>query len=304
MSAPPAIPEKSAIHPALRPITSTSISRSWLSAVVWRRSIASVATWTAVANPMQASVPDRSLSIVLGIPTTGTPSEDMLRRRSHRPLTADRDERVDAEVGEGPADALDALLAIGVGAGRAEDRPAPVQDPLHRRRGELDHVPVHHTAPAAPETDDLEAVHPDGGAHDGADRRVESGRVPACREDADACGHWSLPRCALRTGLVDAVREPGLYGRSTCSRPSQDPTTRDASPLVERSRSDPHRRVAWLRARRVGSARVDVRRHPGWPDRSGRARVPVHGRNAVREPWSAQALRLISPRGSRARGRA
>ena len=202
MSAPPAIPEKSAIHPALRPITSTSINRSWLSAVVWRRSIASVATWTAVANPMQASVPDEIVVDRLGDPDDRHALRGHVGRRSHRPLTADRDERVDAEVGEGPADALHAVLAVGVGPGRAEDRPAPVQDPLHRRRGELDHVPVHHTAPAAPETDDLEAVHADGGAHDGADRRVESGRVPACREDADACGHWSLPRCALRSGLV------------------------------------------------------------------------------------------------------
>ena len=77
MSAPPAIPDDSAIHPALRPITSTTMSRSWLSAVVWSRSIASVATCTAVANPMHASVPDRSLSIVFGMPTTGTPSDDM-----------------------------------------------------------------------------------------------------------------------------------------------------------------------------------------------------------------------------------
>ena len=51
--APPAMPAESAIQPALRPITSTSITRLWLSAVLWRRSIASVATWTAVWNPMQ-----------------------------------------------------------------------------------------------------------------------------------------------------------------------------------------------------------------------------------------------------------
>jgi len=43
MSAPPAMPEWSAIHPACRPITSTTITRSWDSAVVCRRSIASVA---------------------------------------------------------------------------------------------------------------------------------------------------------------------------------------------------------------------------------------------------------------------
>ena len=48
MSAPPASPEYVAIQPACRPITSTTITRSWLSAVVCRRSIASVAICTAV----------------------------------------------------------------------------------------------------------------------------------------------------------------------------------------------------------------------------------------------------------------
>ena len=44
------------------------------SAVVCRRSIASVAICTAVWKPKVTSVPARSLSIVLGTPTTGTPS--------------------------------------------------------------------------------------------------------------------------------------------------------------------------------------------------------------------------------------
>ena len=49
--APPARPDSSAIQPAWRPITSTTITRSCDSAVVWRRSIASVAICTAVQNP-------------------------------------------------------------------------------------------------------------------------------------------------------------------------------------------------------------------------------------------------------------
>src|SRR5207247_1061718 len=72
-SAEPAMPEGSASHPAKRPITSTTITRSWLSAVEWSLSIASVAVWTAVSNPNVATVPPTSLSMVLGTPTTGTP---------------------------------------------------------------------------------------------------------------------------------------------------------------------------------------------------------------------------------------
>ena len=54
-------------------MTSTTITRSWLSAVVCRRSIASVAICTAVVKPKVRSVPTMSLSIVFGTPTIGTP---------------------------------------------------------------------------------------------------------------------------------------------------------------------------------------------------------------------------------------
>ena len=74
MSAPPARPQYVAIQPAWRPITSTTITRSWLSAVVCSRSIASVAICTAVSKPNVKSVAERSLSIVFGTPTTCTPS--------------------------------------------------------------------------------------------------------------------------------------------------------------------------------------------------------------------------------------
>ena len=73
-SAPPAIPACVAIQPAWRPITSTTITRLWDSAVVCRRSIASVTICTAVLKPNVTSVPPRSLSIVFGTPTIGIPS--------------------------------------------------------------------------------------------------------------------------------------------------------------------------------------------------------------------------------------
>src|SRR6478736_4166249 len=71
--APPAMPACRAIHPACRPITSTTSTRWCDSAVVWRRSMASMAMLTAVSKPKVKSVALRSLSIVLGTPTTFTP---------------------------------------------------------------------------------------------------------------------------------------------------------------------------------------------------------------------------------------
>ena len=67
------MPACSAIHPVWRPITSSTMMRSWLAAVVWRRSIASVAQATALSKPNVKAVAERSLSIDLGTPTTGMP---------------------------------------------------------------------------------------------------------------------------------------------------------------------------------------------------------------------------------------
>ena len=50
-SAVPASPLCSAMNPASRPITSSTITRSWLSAVVCSLSIASIAVFTAVSKP-------------------------------------------------------------------------------------------------------------------------------------------------------------------------------------------------------------------------------------------------------------
>ena len=73
-SEPLATPAVSAIQPALRPMTSQTIARWWLSAVELRRSSASVAVATAVRKPKVISVPTRSLSIVFGTPITLTPA--------------------------------------------------------------------------------------------------------------------------------------------------------------------------------------------------------------------------------------
>ena len=73
-SPPPAIPACSAIQPAWRPMTSSTMIRSWLAAVVCRRSSASVAQATALSKPNVKAVAERSLSIVFGTPITGIPN--------------------------------------------------------------------------------------------------------------------------------------------------------------------------------------------------------------------------------------
>ena len=72
-SAPPAIADSSAIHPAYLPITSNTIILLCVSAVVCNLSIASVATVTAVLYPNVISVHATSLSIVFGTPITLIP---------------------------------------------------------------------------------------------------------------------------------------------------------------------------------------------------------------------------------------
>src|SRR3954463_14657466 len=103
-------------------MTSTTITRLCDSAVVCRRSIASVAICTAVWKPNVKSVPARSLSIVFGTPTTGMPS------LAHRlaPL-------VDA-----------AVVFVRFRARRAEDRAAAVQDAPSGLVGELDRLVLEH----------------------------------------------------------------------------------------------------------------------------------------------------------------
>ena len=91
--------------------------------------MASVAICTAVWNPNVTSVADRSLSIVLGTPTTFTPSPRQLVGHAERVLAADGDQGVDAEVGQRRLDLLDAAVdLVRVGPRRAEDRAAPRQD--------------------------------------------------------------------------------------------------------------------------------------------------------------------------------
>ena len=117
------MPDHVAMWPAWRPMTSTTITRWWDSAVVWSRSMASTAICTAVSKPKVSSVPDRSLSMVFGTPTTFTPSSMELVGHAEGVLAADGDERVDAEALEAGLAGVDPAVDLErVGARRAEDR--------------------------------------------------------------------------------------------------------------------------------------------------------------------------------------
>ena len=177
--------------PACRPITSTTMTRSWDSAVVCSRSIASVAVCTAVSNPNVTSVADRSLSIVLGTPTT---SGALARRASAAtpsvsspPIAISASMRSPAQRVEHPRDAVVGLERVR--PARAEDRPAPRQDARGCSRWSARPCRTRST-PRQPcrNPRNVVAVDPFALADDGADHRVEPRAVAAAGQHSDAHG--------------------------------------------------------------------------------------------------------------------
>src|SRR5215213_4001481 len=133
--APPAIPAWSAIHPACRPISSTTSARWCDSAVVCSRSMASMAMLTAVSKPKVKSVPERSLSIVLDLLDTA------LDRERVRPA-------------------------------RAQDGASAREDAAHLRDAEVHGLSLERALPAVAIPDELEPVHAYALAHHSPDHRV------------------------------------------------------------------------------------------------------------------------------------
>ena len=186
--APPAMPACSAIQPACRPITSTTSTRWWDSAVVCSRSIASVAMLTAVSKPKVKSVPERSLSMVLGTPTTLTPRSASLvatPRVSSPPIATSASTPSRGEV---VLDLLDAAVDLErVGAAGAEDGAAARQDAAALLRSPSVHgQALERALPAVAVADELEAVHADALADHRPDHGVEAGAVAASGEHSDA----------------------------------------------------------------------------------------------------------------------
>ena len=185
--APPAMPDSSAIQPACRPMTSTTMTRWCDSAVVLRRSMASVATPTAVSKPKVRSVEEMSLSMVFGTPTTGIPASDEHPGRGERALAADRDERVDAVLRRQLRGVLGGFAQpAALQAGGAEDRAAAGEDAADRVEVERAVVAVEETLEPVLETDDFIAVPGQGAVHDRPDHCVQAGAVAACGENSDA----------------------------------------------------------------------------------------------------------------------
>ena len=165
------------------------ITRLCDSAVVCRRSIASVAICTAVWKPNVKSVAARSLSIVFGTPTTLIAVLVQPAGDAERVLAADRDQRVEAVRLHRCPHLVDAAVdLVRVRAGRSEDRPAAVQDPARALERQVDRLVLEHAGPAVAEADELVAVGVDALADDGADDRIEAGAVAAAGEHANSHG--------------------------------------------------------------------------------------------------------------------
>ena len=109
-----------------------------------------------------------------------------LRRHAERVLATDRDERVDAQIGEVRLDLLDAAVDLErVRPGRAEDRAATRQDaPDFGDVERLRHT-FERPAPTVAETDELVPVDLDALADDRANDRVQAGAVSATSENTN-----------------------------------------------------------------------------------------------------------------------
>ena len=203
-SAPPAIPAYNAIHPACGPSPrAPSRGRGLGGGVI--RSIASVAICTAVSNPNVTSVPARSLSIVFGTPTiviaSSTRRGAVLSVPSPPTTTSESIHsraRVSAATG---ALAMDVWVA----PRRAEDRPAPLQDPPHGGAIEPAHPALHEAVPAVPAADDLGPVPLRRPGDHAADDGIEARTVPARRKEAEALASVEEHRLAAHVTHLRAV---------------------------------------------------------------------------------------------------
>ena len=154
------MPACRAIQPAWRPITSTTSTRWCDSAVVCSRSIASLAMLTAVSKPKVKSVPDRSLSIVFGTPTTFTPRSASLvatPRVSSPPIATSASTPSRGEV---LLDLLDAAVDLERVGARLEPRMVPPRGRMPRTCAmpSVHGQPLERALPAVAEADELEAV--------------------------------------------------------------------------------------------------------------------------------------------------
>ena len=333
-SAPPASPECSAIQPAWRPITSTTITRLWLSAVVCSRSIASVAICTAVSKPNVRSVPPRSLSIVFGTPSTGSPCSPCSRAAapsvSSPPIAISPSMSSGVErprIASGPVVALER-----VGARGAEDRAAAGQDAARRLDRQL-LVGRPSSGPRQPSRKPTIscAVVVDALADDRADDRVQAGAVAAAGEHADAhaAARYPARQNAPLAARIDSIRRAGLAWRSRArcrglsgclgdgggDEPTRiagrhrdgllEPAARTASSAAAASAVVAGERLALADARRArrrpaGAAAASCRRRARagepWDPGAGERRTPTaRPTTRARSPTSASSTSAAPP---------
>ena len=308
MSAPPASPEYVAIQPAWRPITSTTITRSWLSAVVCRRSIASVAICTAVWNPNVKSVAERSLSIVFGTPTTRTPSSDELRaRRRACPRRRSRSARR-----RGRASSVASTRARAV-VGLVRDSCATCRGSC--RRAAAARAPTSSESSHRLALDHARANRGGSRRSCGRTRPRPCGRPPGSpRSGPGSRRRRSASRCASTTSssggscsILPRVRAPG--SRMRCDRPRPDHATTEpnreprrlparATPAPIRRQPRPSARAA--RRKRGRPTSRSSRGPRGWVSRDGRLHTLFAARTldfvgAHRRPPHAVLDRLLHP---------
>ena len=237
----PRCPRTSRSSPRVRPITSTSITRSCDSAVVVMRSIASVAICTAVSKPKVTSVAAMSLSIVFGTPTIGTPLRREPERRAERAVAADHDHRVDPLALERRGHRRGALAVdVRVAPRRAENRAATLEDAAHRVAVERAKLPLHEAVPPVEDPDDLGAVPPCRARRHAADHGVQPGTVAARGQDRNPL--HARNRMAAAAPRSTVLRTEGSCDRDSgrlqgCAPPKAGIEPRDSAPAESRPAS-------------------------------------------------------------------
>jgi hypothetical protein len=164
---------------------------------------------------------------------------------AQRVLAADRDQSLDARVGERGPDLVDgALDLVRVRPGRAEDRAAARQDAADLIDPQRPVIAFHRSAPTVPEAYELVAVVADALTDDGPDDGVESGAVAPSGEHADTHGavlsRGREVRWTRGCGWSDTPERTGRPGPSGVTA-SAHTVARRPEPIQTDGRSGPGR---------------------------------------------------------------
>ena len=248
MSAPPARPECSAIQPAWRPITSTTITRSW-------RLGGGVQPVDRVGRDLHRGVePERHLGRREVVVDRLRHADDAdavaaeLRGDAERVLAADRDQRVDPlalAACRAPVRRRRRPCTGSCASTRGSCRPG-AGCPRVAAIGEVDGLALDHAAPPVAEADDVVAVHALALAHD---------RPGSPRSDPGSRRRRSAPRSAC--GPPTSVGLPAAVPLAATRRPDSVSMMTRKDTLAHLQPGDgappPARRAAPRRRARCGS---------------------------------------------------